>query len=34
MMKKVRLDHVSDKALEAFLDWCNKVWQEGRLPRI
>lgn len=22
------------KALEAFLYWCNKVWQEGRLPRI
>lgn len=25
MIKRFRLDHVSDKALEAFLDRCNKV---------
>lgn len=32
--QKVRSGHVSDKASEAFLDLCNKVWQEGRLPSI
>lgn len=34
MIKRVRLDHDSDKAKEAFLDWCNEVGQKGRLPRI
>lgn len=33
MIQKVRLDHLCDKALGAFLDSHNKVWQEGRLPR-
>lgn len=34
MTKKVRSDHAGDKASEAFLDRCNKVWQEGMLPRF